>query len=289
MTFNEDVAVYRKMVEERHLIWYRRHLNQPQPWTEDPILSNLKMTNMFRVLDPGSQFVFQLAHKSPVDVIARLVFYRITNLPATWYAMRSALGDFPVAADFVKRPEVLCQVLSQRREAGHRIFSGAYIIVPEPGTKNDKVSGAIRLTERFLLLHATDFLSASTQAERFAILQSTPGLGKFLSMQILTDWGYLQKDEPDPSFVVAGPGARRGAAILDPEIPAEIVIKELAFSWKDHPVVRLHGRPLAVMDVQNTMCEWSKYAREIAQPRKKSVYRPAHPGVQPRPVLPQWW
>jgi hypothetical protein len=290
MTYDLDaLGIYEKMVIERHLIWYRRQTNQPPPWTEDPILSNLKMTNMFRVLDPGSQFVFTLSTPDPIDTITRLVFYRTTNLPATWYMLRAALGDFPTANDFIREPMKISGLLQAHRAAGNRIFSGAYIIVPEPGTRNDKAEGAVRLTRRFAHQFAPAFLAATTQEERFAVLRSTPGLGPFLSMQILTDWGYLQKRKPDLSFVIAGPGARRGAAILNPDIPAEQVIQEVYTEWAVDRLVRLGGKPLTPMDVQNTMCEWSKYHREIATPRKKSVYRPAHPGAQPQPILPQWW
>jgi hypothetical protein len=286
---DEMMDLYQGMVIERHLIWCARQNDEPQPWTEDPVLANRKFTNMFRVLDPGSQFVFDLDHDDPVTRIARLVFYRITNLPATWYALRTRLGHYPVAADFTKNPERITAFLDLYRNLGNRIFSGAYIIVPEPGTANDKVEGAVRLTRTFVLEKAGAFLDATTQDERFAVLQSTSGLGKFLSMQILTDWAYLQTEEPDLSFIVAGPGAIRGAALLDPTKKPKDVIYDLAFDWMGHPIVRLRDRSLTLMDVQNTLCEFSKYAKEIVAPRKKTTYRPSHPGTQPIPVLPQWW
>jgi hypothetical protein len=249
----------------------------------------MKMTNMFRVLDPGSQFVFELDGNDPVTVIARLVFYRITNLPSTWYALRTRLGRYPVTTDFTRDSDVMLGFLNTYRNLGNRVFSGAYIIIPEPGTTNDKIEGAVRLTQRFIVEKAEAFLDATTQDERFAVLLSTPGLGKFLSMQILTDWGYLQPEEPDLSFIVAGPGARRGATLLDSAKKPEDVIHDIAFDWIDHPSVSLVGRALTPMDVQNTFCEFSKYAREIAVPRKKTAYRPAHTGIHPIPVLPQWW
>lgn len=287
MTYNEEaLALYRGMVVERHRIWQRRQAGEPGPWTTDPVLANMKMTNMFRVLDPGSQFVFDLDAPNPVDVISRLVFYRITNLPKTWYMMRNILGRFPVATDY---DDWLAATLRGYREAGNRVFSGAYIIVPEPGTANDKTEGAVRLVRRFIDEKAGEFLNAKTQEERFTILRSTPGLGPFLSMQILADWDYLQVEEPDLSFVVAGPGALRGAKILNPDMPARDVIYDLAFEWMDHDTVRVKNRRLTVMDVQNTLCEFSKYAREIAAPRKKTPYKPAHPGAQPWPIVPQWW
>jgi hypothetical protein len=56
----EMMSLYRVMVVERHKIYLARQNNEPQPWTTDPVLRNRKFTNMFRVLDPGSQFVFDL-------------------------------------------------------------------------------------------------------------------------------------------------------------------------------------------------------------------------------------
>lgn len=281
--------LYRWMVTERHRIWLARLNGESQPWTEDPVLANRKFTNMFRVLDPGSQFVFDLADEDPVTVIARLVFYRITNSPSTWYAMRAAHGRYPTAADFVHQSAPLFQTLDAYRKSGNRIFSGAYIIVPEPGTTNDKLGGVLRVARTFVTEKAEAFIRANSEEERFAVLRSTPGLGKFLSMQILTDWTYLQPTRPDLSFIVAGPGAIRGAALLHSAMKPENVIYDLTLDWMDHPVVAAGGRSLTPMDVQNTLCEFGKYARETVAPHKKSAYRPAHPGPQSAPIFPQWW
>jgi hypothetical protein len=286
---DEMMSLYRVMVVERHQIWIARQNNEPSPWTADPVLANLKMTNMFRVLDPGSQFVFELQNDDPATVIARLVFYRMTNRPATWIEMREVMDHYPTANDFVHQTAVLYACLDSYRKAGNPVFSGAYIIVPEPGTTNDKVAGALRVVRYFVQEKVEEFFSATTQDERFAVLRSTPGLGPFLSMQILTDWMYLQEEEPDLSFIKAGPGAVRGATLLDSTKKPEDVIYDLAFDWMDHPIVWLRGRSLTLMDVQNTLCEFGKYVREINRPRKKTAYRPAHPGAQPMPIVPAWW
>lgn len=293
MTYNEDaILVYQNMVRERYRIWLRRQDNEPGPWTKHPVLANRKFTNMFRVLDPGSQFLFQLRSDDPYDLITRLVLYRITNRPETWYAIKNMLsGRYPTTEDFTDPLSfnILQDRLLAYRDAGNQVFSGAYIILPEPGTPNDKVEGVLRVTKRFVEEKAYDFVNAADEDERYAVLRSTPGLGAFLSMQILADWGYLQEQEPDLSFVVAGPGARRGAAILNPFKTAEQVIYDMTFEWQDDSVVRLRKRPLTAMDVQNTMCEFGKFHKELIQQRKKTPYKPAHPGPQPKPILPAWW
>lgn len=289
MSYDQEmVDLYTHMVEERHRIWNARQMNLPQPWTTDPVLANRKFTNMFRLLDPGSQFVFSLRHSNPLDQIARLVFYRMTNLPETWEMLRLALGRYPLAVDFID-DEPLLEALHTHRGNGNRIFSGAYIILPEPGTSNDKIEGAVRVTRRFIEQGSEGFLETRWQNERFAALHSTPGLGPFLSMQVLTDWTYLQEREPDLSFVVAGPGARKGAALLNPALKPEDVIYGLTTEWIGHPLLALEGRSLTPMDVQNTLCEFGKYAKERITPRRKNPYKPAHPGAQSRPILPDWW
>ena len=290
MTYDEDnLSFYISCVTERHKIWQRRQNNEPGPWTTNPVMANRKFTNMFRVLDPGSQFVFELDTEDPMDVITRLVFYRLTNRPETWDALRERWDRYPLAADFSDDSDALLKDLMAYRDAGNQVFSGAYIIIPEPGTTNDKVEGAVSVTRRFVLEKAEEFLKAQTEDERFAVLRSTPGLGPFLSMQILADWGYLQAEEPDLSFVVAGPGARRGAKALNPDMSAEDVIYDAATAWmvSDEPL--LEGRPLTPMDVQNTFCEFGKYLKEMEDLKKTTPYKPAHPGAQPKPVLPQWW
>ena len=291
MTYDQGMlATYEDMVMERHRIWLRRQAQDPPPWTDNQILRNLKMTNMFRVLDPGSQFVLtDLMTDHPADFLARCVFYRITNLPSTWRAMRDQFGRYPVAQDFLKYDQVLAKFLAEYRARGNRIFSGAYIIIPNPGQAGDKMVDALGLVKFFIENKAEDFFFATSQEERFNILKSTKGLGRFLAMQILTDWGYGQSVNRENKFIVAGPGAARGAAILNPGVSPEATIKDLAFRvWWGDPLVQINGWGLGLMNTQNTLCEFSKYVREMQTPRKKTPYKPAHPGYQEKPVLPTW-
>lgn len=292
MTYNEEMlALYENMVVERHRIWLVRQSQAQPPWTTDPILRNLKMTNMFRVLDPGSQFVLtDLLCDHPRDFLARCVFYRITNLPSTWRAIKNTFGRYPKEKDFVEYGHVLAEFLDSYRAAGNKIFSGAYIIIPNPGVAgSDKMVDALGLVKHFMEEKAEDFLFADTQEKRYHILRSTKGIGRFLAMQILTDWGYGQREDRENEFIVAGPGASRGAAHLNPDVSAEATIADLAFRiWWDDPLVQINGYGLGLMNTQNTLCEFSKYVREMRNPRKVTPYKPAHPGYQEKPVLPIW-
>lgn len=291
MTYDQGMlTIYEDMVMERHRIWLLRQSQEPPPWTENVILRNLKMTNMFRVLDPGSQFVLtDLFCDDPTDFLARCVFYRITNLPSTWRAIKNTFGRYPLAKDFVEYEHVLAEFLDSYRTAGNKIFSGAYIIIPNPGVAGDKMVDALGLVRHFVEKKAMSFQLAGSQEERYHVLRSTKGIGRFLAMQILTDWGYGQPVNREDEFIVAGPGAARGAAHLNPDVPAETTIKDLAFRiWWDDPLVQINGHGLGLMNTQNTLCEFSKYVREMTHPRKVTPYKPAHPGWQEKPVLPVW-
>lgn len=275
---------YLQFVEERHRIWELRQLSAPQPWTTDPTLSTRKFTNVFRVLDPGSQFVFELESEGWAETLFRLFLYRYTNEPATWRWMRSALGRWPEAYD---GPGVFIDLLTQYREAGNRVFSGAYVILPQPNRPGDKVVQAVELAYRWMECHSEDFYAAATQQQRYDILRREYGVGPFMAMQILTDWGYTIHcgEDREDEFVVAGPGAIKGAKAVNPLMPPAMVIERcqrMVELGDDVPTLP-GGRTPSLMDIQNTLCEFSKYVRGPV----RSTYRPAHPGPQADPILPE--
>lgn len=283
-----NLDLYMNFVRERHGVYLARQDGLPQPWTGDPVVASRKFTNVFRVLDPGSQFIFKLDTEGPYDLITRLFLYRMTNLPATWRAVHAELGRYPDLVDILEMDR-LVSILKAYRDYGNRVFSGAYIIIPEPGTANDKIEGAVRAAKWFAENAAGGFLAAETQEQRFQALKSAPGMGKFLSMQVLTDWGYLQDVNRENEFIVAGPGARRGAAHLS-DLPAEKVINNLTKLWAVEGDVCVGYYTPSMMDVQNTLCEFSKYYRFAVGGKtyRKIPYSPAHPGEQPEPILPSW-
>ena len=116
-------AMYRTFVFNRHRIWEARQAGEPQPWAPtDPILSSRKFTNVFRVLDPGSQYVVGMLQEpglEPRDALARAALYRFTNRPETWDHVKAVLGRWPLAddmnADLVK---ILHETPGGRSSAG---------------------------------------------------------------------------------------------------------------------------------------------------------------------------
>lgn len=273
------LETYVQFVEERHRIWEARQLGLPAPWTTDPTLATRKFTNMFRLLDPGSQYVLQhLQHPDPAVTAWRLWLYRNTNSVTAWEYAREQLGHTPLPTDD------LAAVWGAYRAAGSKVFSMAYII---------PASGMVKGSDKMANILASPmdwvpaFLAAPTPLTKLDVLRSLPRMGDFLAQQVLTDWGYLYGPDHENELVVPGPGSRRGAALVYPELsPVEAfhVAQQVLLQRPGCPRLPT-GRTPSLMDVQNTFCEFSKYVRG---PRA-TTYRPAHPGPQPEPLLPAHW
>lgn len=302
-------------VQERHSVWEKRQAGEPQPWTDDPVLATRKFTNVFRLLDPGSQFVITDLLEDelpPEEFLMRCFLYRHTGRVETWQHLEVTLGRYPLIEDLDDVLKIWTEYRglgkTSKRGAGDRgakggadhkvfdrpIFTGAYLVFPqsaEPGT--DKLESIIRLTQRLACEGAfTRFVDAGSQTEKFAALRSNKGVADFMSMQVLTDFGYSTEFREN-QFVVSGPGARRGALALGME-------PEDAVEWAYQAVQYLGPVPLvwgsgkrghfmSRMDVQNCLCEFSKYVRFASKPSPQKPYSPAHPGVQSTPVLPPGW
>jgi hypothetical protein len=307
---NLDNALdYVEFVEERHRIWERRQAGEPGPWTTHPILASRKFTNVFRVLDYGSQFLLRELLEpelSERDTLMRCFLYRHTGRPESWEYLGLSVG-YPTVADLedvraawhvyrggFKEGGRGSGARFQAKTGGVRVFdnpmfTSAYLVFPQsatPGT--DKLDSIIDLTKRLFTPGSPEdivpeFLAASSQRARFAVLRRNKGVGDFMSMQVLTDWGYsshcptYREDE----FVTLGPGAVRGAAALGAGIETAV---DLVRSSVGCP--QLAGRPPSYMDIQNTLCEFSKWVRYRDKTGPGEPYVPAHPGKQPEPALP---
>lgn len=299
MKFNsEKFKLYLDFVEARHNVWVERQVGAPAPWTSDPIVASRKFTNVFRVLDPGSQFIFELEDDSVSlrDNLMRLFLYRHTGRVEAWKFLLSDLGEYPT----VDNLEDVLESWRAYREGGSPVFTGAYLVYPQSATPgSDKLESIVRLTQRLFGAGGTvarDFIQAETQAERFATLRRNKGVADFMSMQILTDWGYTKFAQGDleNEFVVPGPGCRKGISHLT-DTPDQVNFLRFAraevLMGDNVPTLHLPSgeRYPSIMDIQNTMCEFSKYIRFWEKGTAGKPYVPAHPGAQPEPVLPAHW
>ena len=307
--------VYRDFVIERHKIWERRQAGEPGPWTRDPVLASRKFTNVFRLLDFGTQFVLtDLAPKGEDwrNVLYRLFLYRHTGRVEAWQYLELALGRYPYVGEgqqvwdawnayrgpgtpVEKNTKPYGVRANKAGGAGYvkyprSVFTGAYLVFPQSQERGtDKMKSITDLADRVVTpAFLEDWEATPSRADRFALLRRNKGVGDFMSMQTLADFDYWSGEDPD-DFVQCGPGAVRGVAAIDPDAKPNAFAKMAHRMWLDDPdVPLLAGRPPALMDVQNTLCEFSKYVRYLRQAPGRA-YEPAHPGPQEPPVLPEHW
>lgn len=318
----DAATTYLNFVEQRHVSWSARQQGLPQPWTTEPIVAARKFTNVFRILDHGSQFVLTDLidpELSDRDQLMRLFLYRHTGKVEAWEAL-GLLGDYPTvdtlpdALEAWKRYRGSGEYIDRRAESARKtgrqwmkwdrpVFTRAYLVFPQSQERGtDKLDAILALTTRLFTPGSPDdivpsFMAATDQPTRFAALRSQKGVGDFMSMQILTDWGYTPHAGADreDEFVVAGPGAVKGArALTIDRKPLDVIrwAQETVHASPLCPVVELPDgrlRKPSMMDVQNTLCEFSKYVRFEGGKPKSQPYKPAHPGEQPTPLFPASW
>lgn len=304
-------------VVERHKVWELRQAGAAWPWTDDPVLSTRKFTNVFRVLDPGTQFVLTDLFDPELDDrdnLMRAFLYRHTGRIDTWQWLELSLGRYPYSnelelaraawKEYRGEPKVRTRNVDPKNpgrttqvDFKRSMFTNAYLVFPQSDVKGtDKLDSIVDLANRLFHPNSPDdvmpaWRAARTQAERFKVLRSNKGVGDFMAMQVLTDWGYQCGEDREDEFLVPGPGSIKGAKALDPNATTSAVVKRVVAAVRALPdCPRLGYRVPSLMDIgSNLLCEWSKYVRFKGQPVPAKPYAPAHPGPQPAPVLPDYY
>lgn len=296
----DNVEEMLKWVRARHEVWEARQAGLPQPWTNHPIVAAKKFTSVFRVLDYGTQFVLKddFLKGDLRDVLMRCFLYRHTGRWEAWEYARHALGG-PVTVDNLEDAREAFRTYRGYGTVRRPVFTSAYLVYPQ----NNAVKGTDKLESIFDLVKklftpgeefdiVPDFIKANDQHARFSCFVRNRGVGNFMSMQILTDFGMSEHcpENREDDFVICGPGAERGAQWIWPDQKTEYTVKwahETILNMEDCPMVE--GRPPSLMNVQNVLCETSKLARYLQKPTPTSLYEPAHPGKMEKPLLPHWW
>jgi len=284
MKTTEDVI---KFARARHRIWEGKPV-------KSRVLTTRKFTNVFRVLDRGSQYLLDLMnlHNDPLDRLALSYFYRQVNRPDTMNAIIERNDGFvPDASDILdpKWYELVVAPVAEERPGA--FLSGAYMILVSPGDKRPTVR-KMQSTFPAAGPHLDRIAKLPDLESRVKGLQKIQGLGPFMAMQIATDMGYCEGEEDqENTFVLAGPGSRMGVGFLlgreyaTPSQAYDVITK---FPVEELPTLPYsYGRPASWMDIQNVFCEFSKYVRITARgvnPNAKSyvskgtfpLYIPTH-------------
>ncbi len=264
---------YWHFASKRQQVFNNRNENPTGPWTNDPIISKHRFTNIFRASDRVSQFLINLQYKEQdvKEIFFKTMLFKIFNKIDTYTFLEEELGQIKYIDFDFKQYD---QLLRWRMEEGKTIYSAAYIM-PSAGSVfgyKQKHSNHLALLHQMMQTKFYDRLQdANSLEEVYQMFLSCPSFGTFLAFQYTIDINYssiINFSEMD--FVVAGPGAINGiskcfdsfgdyshADII--RLMADDQEKEFQRLEIEHP--KLWGRELQLIDCQNLFCEVDKYLR----------------------------
>ena len=275
---------------EREAIRLARENGHPAPWTVDPILRKYKFTNIRRRDDRGSKWIIDhLIEPAAVNGDEHLWFTllvaRLVNWPPTLQALiQAGVLPCPPAGFDALRFE---SVLEALRATGVKVYSGAYMLYP---TKNPGINKA-RTVAKYIIgsaIEHADDISASLwnneggmSIERFvAELSKCFGISTFIAGQVAADLTYTGMDVEDfLTYAPIGPGSSRGLNYLLGK-PPFATWKQKDFNSQLRNIYaetfdQLEIVDLTLHDVQNCMCEYSKYCRALlGEGKPKNTYIP---------------
>ena len=273
---------------EREVIRIVRDREDPPPYTNDPVLRKYKFTNIRRRDDRVSRWVMEHviernAHRDDLWFI--LLIVRLINWPPTLQHLIDEGVLFRPAAEF--DAAWFSAALEAFKGRSSKVYSGAYMVYPtkmDPGGVKSLaiarhiITPALALHERI-----AETLDADEPriADFVAALSSSFGISTFMAGQVAADLTYChQLGSAQDLFTYApiGPGSSRGLNYLLNRAPNAGWTQE-AFNHelmrvRDAVLWQLEINDLTLHDVQNCLCEFSKYCRTVlGEGKPKTTYQ----------------
>ncbi|MDE5553273.1 MAG: hypothetical protein K2I67_01885 [Malacoplasma sp.] len=302
MKHTEVYDAYWRFAYNRQEVFFNRLYSKAPPWTDDEIIKKYKFTNAYRVTDRVSQYlvknvIYSGELLSAEDIIFRILLFKFFNKIETWEEIEKKVG-FINYKDFNK--ESYSKVLDEMLKNKQKIYSAAYIM-PSGVTafgSHIKHRNNLELLDFIMKDKIGKKISqASSLRELFELLLSYPTIGQFLAFQYAIDINYSElTDFSEMSFVVPGPGAKRGIEKCfgnlshNYEYYINYVAEHQASEFEKYNLdfKYLFGRQLQLIDCQNLFCETDKYSRvmfpniDSKQKRKriKQTFKPKNEPIQ---------
>lgn len=273
-----------QLLTERMKVYWRREAGDPPPWTNDPILRNEFITNVYRELDPGTTYLQnRVLHDETLDdgtKVFNIMIYRLLGSKVEFHEHLDIYD--PVSFNGTEFADA-CKAVEENQRIGP--FGEAYrtAAYSDMGSKEKIVNVGLlleQLAEGIPQL-LQDIQSANTLEQVFRVLESTRGFGEFLAYQIMVDLMYPAPFEPliphdENEWAMAGPGARRGIwQMLTPGMKPSSMLEVMTWlrdhqheeferlgldfpfllDMDDNPI------PISLCNIQASLCEYYKYAR----------------------------
>ncbi len=259
------------------------------PWTEDRILQSYRFTNVNRENDRVSKHYQKLIRDPLVNdplVLPATVLYRWFNRPETCeYFFNTRITNHTPFEEYIEHDSIhFLEQIIEDIPTPH--VTGAFIIQGKQGyTKGLGVLQYFHSWCRKPWREAYESWSEGppTLEAMFKWLMGE-GLGSFMTAQLVADLKYLpfMLDTEDWwTWAAPGPGSMRGLnAVLDRPMmqgwnAKEWLVELHILQEITNPILKDHGiAPLHAQDLQNTLCEFSKYEKtRLGLGRPRQVYR----------------
>lgn len=276
-------------VWEREVIRIVKERGGDKPWTKDPVLGKYKFTNIHRRDDRVSRWIIENIIKPNQhrgDLWFILLIARIINWPPTLQYLIDEGVLFERAGDF--DPMKFSKVVETYKSLGGKVYSGAYMVYPTKMDKGGVKSLAIAKHIIYPALERGDTIEADIMNDEASVesvvneMSQCFGISTFMAGQVAADLTYcdqLSEAVDLYSFAPIGPGSSRGLNYLAQRTPfagwtQEDFNKSLMFV-NDCIIEVLEIDDLTLHDVQNIMCEYSKYCRAVlGEGKPKTTYQP---------------
>lgn len=250
---------------EREAVRVRKESGQPKPWTKDEMLLRYRFCNVRREDDVVTRWIareWRDGFFNPYLWFAMCVA-RLVNWPDTLRELR-----YPVPWDgkrFVK-------VLKDRAKRGEKVWTGAYMVSTNGRTASKPVYIASHVLGPLWKVREginSVYTNGADLGAFHALLMRYEGMGSFMAAQVVADLKYVEplRSASDwMTWAASGPGSRRGLNIIvgrDVSEPwCEVEWWETLHKLQEEINPRLTPmESLHAQDLQNCLCELSKYVR----------------------------
>lgn len=277
-------------VWEREAIRVARENGHPAPWTNDPVLGRYKFTNIHRADDRVSRWILSnliTPYQSRADLWFTLLVTRLINWPPTLSVLleRRVIPCSPAefdAGEFVR-------VVESCKAVQSKVYSGAYMVYP---TKIEIGGNKSQALARHLIGAAVEKQEAIQQTldredptiqEFVEVVSRCFGISTFMAGQVAADLtyassGHLSRAKDLFTFAPIGPGSSRGLNYLLERAPnagwAQDNFNRELMKIHEAIVSGLRIETMTLHDVQNCLCEYSKYCRTVlGEGKPKTVYQ----------------
>ena len=254
-------------IRERQQILLKRQAGYPKPWTDDKILQSYSFTNVSREDDRVTKWfkdnVRERLKDDPKVVFATIAF--------RWFNLPTPTGEYLNSHGYLEdwNTEKVVAGLTEFKNRGLKVFTGAFNI-SNSGSSDPKIN---RVCEAYIdpvwnsRNELYENLCNKPMSTAIIRLDRFPGLGGsgFMAAQVICDLAYTHvlRDAPDWwTWCSWGPGSKRGMnRVLGHPVDYNLGQPK----WKQHldnlqgTIERRLGMKLHARDVQNCLCEMSKY------------------------------